>query len=70
MSVVVRWLKLFNSLIGDQIAWSAGTLAFTPAKYGNSTQDIVEVMQKKGIDVSDAKVKIVIEEMVDTSEAE
>jgi len=58
---------LCNGIMESDISWSAGVATHTPEKYGHPVQKIVDVMNEVGLDVSEAVVKTITEEMIDAS---
>jgi arsenate reductase (thioredoxin) len=58
----------YNHFSKSKDAWSAGTLDFTPKKYGTPIKEVIAVMREENIDVSNQKVKTVTESMVNESE--
>lgn len=54
----------FNNLTQTKDASSAGTLDFTPAKYGHPIQEVITVMLEEDIDVSHQVVKQVNIQMI------
>ena len=57
----------YNQLTNSNESWSAGVQKDTPKKYSNPTSEIIKVMLESGIDVSQAKVKSITQEMIDES---
>ncbi len=58
---------LCNDIMKSDISWSAGVAHHTPEKYGHPVEKIVEVMDEVGLDVSEAVVKTITQEMIDAS---
>ncbi len=58
----------YNHFTNSTDAWSAGIQKDTPLKYPNPTSKIIDAMGEYNIDVSQAKVKTVTQDIVDNSE--
>ncbi len=58
----------YNAMTQTKDASSAGTDPQTPLKYPQLPETICQIMQEKGIDVSEQKVKLITNEMIDSAE--
>lgn len=58
----------YNHFTNSTDAWSAGIQKDTPLKYPHPTPKIIDAMGEYNIDVSQAKVKTVTQDIVDNSE--
>ena len=58
----------YNHFTNSSYSWSAGIQEDTPARYNNPAPMVVEAMLELGIDISQAKVKTINQQIIDESE--
>lgn len=58
----------YNNFTKTKNASSAGTLDFTPKKYGTPIKEVIQVMKEEKIDLSEHFVKTITEEMINNND--